>query len=68
MNFQNVYTFTYQKTLFHTFLLLVFQTIKSFQCNLKFRNKIKSAVHLNNQCLNIITDIPELMSENSELV
>ena len=30
-----IYTFTYQKTLFHTLLLLNFETAKSHQCVLK---------------------------------
>ena len=32
LNFQNIYTFTYQKTLLHTFLLLVFKIVESLQC------------------------------------
>ena len=32
MNFQNMYTFTYQKTLLHTLLLLVFKIVESLQC------------------------------------
>ena len=31
INFQNIYTFTYQKTLLHTLLLLVFKIFKSLQ-------------------------------------
>ena len=31
INFQNIYTFTYQKTLLHTFLLLVFKIVESLQ-------------------------------------
>ena len=34
-NSQNIYTFTYQKTLLHTLLLLPFKIVKSFQCILK---------------------------------
>ena len=34
IHFQNMHTFTYQKTLFHTLLLLVFKIVKSFQCNI----------------------------------
>ena len=30
--FQNIHTFTYQKTLFHILLLLVFKIVESFQC------------------------------------
>ena len=32
INFQNIYTFTYQKTLLHALLLLVFKIFKSLQC------------------------------------
>ena len=32
---KNTHTFTYQKTLFHTLLLLVFKTVDSLQCILK---------------------------------
>ena len=32
IQFQIIFTFTYQKTLLHTLLLLVFKIIKSFQC------------------------------------
>ena len=32
IHFQNIYTFTYQKTLLHTLLLLVSKIIKSLQC------------------------------------
>ena len=35
INFQNIYTFTYQKTLLHTLLLLVFKIVESLQCILK---------------------------------
>ena len=34
-NFQNRHTFTYQKTLLHTLLLLFFKIIESLQCILK---------------------------------
>ena len=30
--FQNTHTFKYQKTLLHTFLLLAFKVVESFQC------------------------------------
>ena len=32
MNFQNIHNFTYQKTLFHTLLLLVFKFLESLYC------------------------------------
>ena len=32
LNFQNIHTFTYQKTLLHTLLLLVCKIVKSLQC------------------------------------
>ena len=35
INFQNIYNFTYQKTLFHTLLLLVFKMSKAFSVSLK---------------------------------
>ena len=35
MHFQNIHTFTYQKTLLHTLLLLVFKIVESLQCILK---------------------------------
>ena len=31
IHFQNIHTFTYQKALLHTLLLLVFQIVRSFQ-------------------------------------
>ena len=37
MNVWNIYTFTYQKTLLHTLLLLVFKIIESLQCILKLQ-------------------------------
>ena len=33
--FQNMHTFSYQKTLLHTLLLLVFKIVESLQCILK---------------------------------
>ena len=36
IHFQNIHTFPYQKTLFCTLLLLVFKTIESLQCILKW--------------------------------
>ena len=38
INFKNIYTFTYQKTLLHTLLLLDFKIIESLQCILKWIN------------------------------
>ena len=35
INFQNIHSFTYQKILFHTLLLLVFKIVKNLQCILK---------------------------------
>ena len=35
INFQNIYTLAYQKTLLHTLLMIVFKIVKSFQCILK---------------------------------
>ena len=35
IHFQNIHTFTYQKTLLHTLLLLVFKIAESLQCILK---------------------------------
>ena len=32
MHFQNIYTFTYQKTLLHTLLLLISKMVESLQC------------------------------------
>ena len=32
INFQNIHTFTYQKTLLHTLLLPVFKVVESLQC------------------------------------
>ena len=32
MNLQNIYTFTYQKTLLHMLLLLPFKIVESLQC------------------------------------
>ena len=38
--FQNIHSFTYQKTLLHTLLLLVFKIVKYLQCILKCNNKL----------------------------
>ena len=35
IHFQNIHTFTYQKTLHHKLLLLVFKIVESLQCILK---------------------------------
>ena len=35
IHFQNIHTFTYQKTLLYTFLLLVFKVLEIFQCVFK---------------------------------
>ena len=35
IHFQNIHTFTYQKTLLHTLLLLVFKIVESLRCILK---------------------------------
>ena len=35
MNFQNIFTFTYQKTFTYTFLLLVFKIVESLHCIFK---------------------------------
>ena len=32
LNFQNIHTFTYQKTILHTLFLLVFKTVESLRC------------------------------------
>ena len=32
LRFQNIHTFTYQKALLHTLLLLVFKIVESLQC------------------------------------
>ena len=31
-HFQNIHTFTYQKTLLHTIFVLAFKIVESFQC------------------------------------
>ena len=36
IHFQNIHTFTYEKTLLHTLLLLVFKIVESLHCILKF--------------------------------
>ena len=41
MNFQNIYTFIYQKTLLHTLLLLDFKIAESLQCILKHYEFLK---------------------------
>ena len=40
IHFQNIHTFTYQKTLLHTLLLLVFKIVESLQCILKLSLRI----------------------------
>ena len=39
MNFQNIHTFTYQKTLLCTLLLLVLKIVESLQCILNITAK-----------------------------
>ena len=44
------YTFKYQKTLFHTLLLLIFKTVESHQCILKAtleHLKLSTSEHFN---------------------
>ena len=36
IHFQNIHTFTYQKTLLHTPFCLFFKIVENLQCNLKF--------------------------------
>ena len=38
IHFQNIHTFTYEKTLFHTLLLLVFRIVESLPCILHTKN------------------------------
>ena len=38
MHFQNIHTFTYQKALLYTLLLLVFKVVESLQCIFKQTN------------------------------
>ena len=47
--FQNIHTFTYQKTLLHTILLLVFKIVESLQLSLKIW--INYQLQLNQVCL-----------------
>ena len=49
MHFQNIYTFTYQKALLHTLLVLVFKIVESLQCILKekYMRSVKSYKYLN---------------------
>ena len=37
MHFQNIHTFTYQKTLLHALLLLVFKIVESLRCTLHLK-------------------------------
>ena len=39
INFQNIYTFTYKKTLLHKLLLRVFKIVENLQCILKWSYK-----------------------------
>ena len=41
IHFRNIHTFTYQKTLLHTLLLLVSKIVESFQCILKQEDNTK---------------------------
>ena len=41
ITFENIYTFTYQKTLLHTLLLLFFKIVESLQCILKYKRNSK---------------------------
>ena len=36
IHFQNIHTFTYQKTLLHTLFCLFFKIVENLQCNFKF--------------------------------
>ena len=47
---EHICTFKYQKTLFHTLLLLIFKTVESHQCILKAtleRLKLSTSEHFN---------------------
>ena len=58
MSFENVYTFTYQKTSLYTLLLLVLKTVKAFIVSLRNCNdkneywKVKRVLryHVSNRC------------------
>ena len=48
INFQNIYTFIYQKTLLETLLLLLFEIVESFHCILiwLFHNSSETIIHI----------------------
>ena len=46
IHFQNIHTFTYQKTLLHTLLLLVFKIVESLQRILKFSHRLKTTTKI----------------------
>ena len=53
IHFQNIHTFTYQKTLVYTFFLLVFKIAKNLQCIFKSNNlyQITNANNINSKRL-----------------
>ena len=52
IHFQNIHTFTYQKTLLHTLLLPVSKIVESLQCILKCRGELSAAsTQLMSKCL-----------------
>ena len=58
IHFQNIYIFTYQKTLLHTLLLLVLKIVESLQCILKCKltEKLSRPCHIKIQYLHWQTD------------
>ena len=59
IHFQNIHTFTCQKRLLHTLLLLVFKILESLQCILnehRFRHNFKECMNLACSCILEIED------------
>ena len=59
IHFQNIHTFTYQKTLLHTLLLLVFKIVESLQCTLDIWSEFwwRSLIHLRIAFLGFFSEV-----------
>ena len=74
INFQNIHAFTYQETLLHTLLLLVFKIVESLQCILEHSVLVlvklgNEAYKLQNQailkeCSNLLVEIFKIVLPN----
>ena len=64
IHFQNIHTFTYQKILLHTLLLLVFKIVQSLKCALKAILKKPFVFEEENNCEEEINLTPQDRIDN----